>query len=78
MVVACQENHLRNALCQGITVNGYQIWTLIGFVEGPTTSGGQVKRNILRPMELTGRKEVDESTRNRKCTCPDGTQLEFV
>lgn len=39
---------------------------------------GQLKRRTLVPMEKAGQIEVDEDTRNRKGTYPNGTLLSFL
>jgi three-Cys-motif partner protein len=38
---------------------------------------GQLKRQVLIPMERAGRLEVDAQSRRKKCTYPEGTRLRF-
>jgi three-Cys-motif partner protein len=59
-------------------------WVSIGevvdFVMSDKTDyhSGQVKREALVPMEKDGEIEVDERTRNRKRTYPEGTMVKFL
>jgi hypothetical protein len=38
---------------------------------------GQVKRQVLAPLERQGSIEVEDGVRKKKCTYPDGTRLRF-
>jgi three-Cys-motif partner protein len=58
-------------------------WITIGdveaFVQTDATPyrSGQLKRRTLKPMEEEGMVEVDETTRQKRGTYPDGTRLRF-
>ncbi len=39
---------------------------------------GHLKKQVLKPMEIEGQIEVDESSRNRKKTYPSGSRIRFI
>jgi hypothetical protein len=57
------------------------VWieSVLEFVGSDRTDyhAGQVKTGVLVPMEKAGEVEVDEATRKKKRTYPDGTKLRF-
>ena len=71
--------HLRTA--EGSRGKGrIRIQDILEFVASDQTEyhSGQVKRRTLAPMEKDGQIEVDEDTRNRRGTYPEGTLITFL
>lgn len=71
---------LEEALCHEFGTRG---WVTVDAVQDYVASDrveyhtGQLKKQVLKPMEAAGRIEIDESSRKRRSTYPAGTRLRF-
>jgi hypothetical protein len=74
-------NPLKQALLQQFRNQGWiPIKDVENFVASDKTDyhTGHIKKATLVPMEKAGEIEIDETTRVRKCTYPEGTKIRFL